>query len=915
MSQQGENISACGHLARRLCGLAWGEAFVQGRTPCTDATANGSVVGPAGDHPDPKHEFVHASGRFWLWLIRRLVYWKPFYGGKMKVTFNWLKQYVEFDWSADELAERLTMLGMEVESMHKRAGEFDGVVVAQVLTKEKHPNADKLTVCRVFDGKTERQIVCGATNFNPGDKVPLILPGYSLPPRPGQPEPVTIKVGKIRGVESHGMMCSELELGLSEDGTGLMILPTDAKVGQPFAEYLGRTASDVIYDLEITPNRPDLNSVIGIAREIAAVTGNKLCLPQVQVEESNVPADALVAVQIEAPELCPRYTARVVQGVTIRPSPAWLRLLLESVGIRSINNVVDATNFVMMETGQPLHAFDYNLIAKDKSGKPTIVVRRAEPGELFVTLDAQQHTLTDQMLLIADPEKGIALAGVMGGQNSEITERTTDVLIESAYFNPTNIRRTSKALGLRTDASYRFERGADIQISGWASLRCAQLILQTAGGKLARGMVDAYPHRFEPVQITLRHRKTDELLGVQIPIEQQVGLLVGLGLTEVSTRWTAGTREATTFSIPSWRVDLKREVDLVEEIERLYGVEKVPPAPPRGGIGSNPFDAVHDQIIEAKRILASLGLDEAQGQTLVSSAECAFYSSELAALANPLSAEMNVLRPSLLPGLLNILKHNVNRKNPDVAVFEIGRVFRRATSQPGEKDSVRSGQSHACRNHVTEQWRLAIALTGRRNPLFWSGEDRDANFDVYDLKGVVEEFLDRFGLRSIVYSKREQQTELFIESASVLLGGKVVLGELGQVQPALAKRYDLRDAVLLAELNLELLLAHRDRAKNFKPLPQFPAVRRDVAMIVPENITHDTVLGVVKLAKPPHLEQVELFDVYRGGAVPAGHKSMAYAFTYRAPDRTLTDAEVNSAHQQVVAALKQKLGAAIREAQ
>ncbi len=833
----------------------------------------------------------------------------------MKVTFNWLRQYVQFDWTPEELAERLTMLGMEVESMHKLAGEFEGVVVAQVLTKEKHPNADKLTVCRVFDGKTERQIVCGATNFNPGDKVPLILPGYSLPPRPGQPEPVTIKVGKIRGVESHGMMCSGLELGLSEDGSGLMILPPDAKVGQPLAEYLGRTVPDVVFDLEITPNRPDLNSVIGIAREIAAVAGSELRLPQLQVEETGQPVEELVAVQIEAPELCHRYTARVIRGVKVGPSPAWLRALLENVGVRSINNVVDATNFVMMEIGQPLHAFDYNLVAKGCDGRPTIVVRRAREGEAFVTLDGQQRTLTEQMLLIADPEKGIALAGVMGGQNSEISDRTTDVLIESAYFNPTNIRRTAKALGLRTDASYRFERGADIEVSPWASLRCAQLILQMAGGKLAKGIVDAYPIRPQPIKVTLRHQKTNELLGIEIQPDHQVNLLTRLGLTEVSTSPPAGAREATTFLVPSWRVDLKREVDLIEEVERLYGVEKVPPAIPRGALGSNPFDAVYDQISQARRILAGLGLDEAQGQTLVSRAQCRFWASELVELSNPLSAEMDVLRPSLLPGLLNILRHNVTRKNPDVALFEIGRVFSRLPpAQAAGPDKKSGARAH---NHagVREQWRVGIALTGRRSPLFWTGEERNANFDIYDLKGFVEEFLERFGLRGAVYTKQAEPSEFFLECASITLGGKVALGALGQLQPGLAKQYDLRDAVLLAELNLELLLAHRDPTRTFRPLPQFPAIRRDVAMIVPEHITHEIVLSVVRQTKPPHLEQVELFDVFRGCSVPPGHKSMAYAFTYRASERTLTDAEVNAIHQQVVTVLKLKLGATIREAQ
>ncbi|MCX7721858.1 MAG: phenylalanine--tRNA ligase subunit beta [Verrucomicrobiae bacterium] len=833
----------------------------------------------------------------------------------MKVTFNWLKQYVEFGWSPEELAERLTMLGMEVESMQKLPGEFDGVVVAQVLTKEKHPNADKLTVCRVFDGKTERQIVCGATNFNTGDKVPLILPGYALPPRPGQTEPVTIKASKIRGIESHGMMCSGLELGLSEDGSGLMILPPDAPVGQPLAEFLGRTPPDVVYDLEITPNRPDLNSVVGIAREIAALTGNKLRMPEVNVVETTVPVETLVSVQIEAPELCPRYTARVIQGVKVGPSPAWLRTLLEKVGIRSINNVVDATNFVMMELGQPLHAFDYNLIARDRTGKPAIVVRRARPGEQFVTLDGQQHTLTDQMLLIADPEKPVALAGIMGGQNSEINERTVDVLIESAYFNPSNIRRTSKALGLRTDASYRFERGADIEISSWASLRCAQLILDTAGGQLAKGVVDVYPLKSERVQITLRHKKTNELLGITIPAEEQVRLLLALGLTEVSTSPAAGTRESTTFAVPSWRIDLKREVDLIEEIERLYGVEKVPPTPPRGAIGSNPFDAVYDQIVEAKRILAGLGLDEAQGQTLVSSAACSLWRSELVELANPLSSEMNALRPSLIPGLLDILRHNVAHKNRDIALFEVGRVFSRTPDAAISAAGDNSATARAARMPFREQWRVAIALTGCRNPVFWSGEDREAKFDTYDLKGLVEEFLERFGLRGITYTRRAEPTELFIESATALLGGKLALGELGQLHPLLARRYDLRDPVLIAELNMELLLAHRDKTKTFKPLPVFPAIRRDVAMIVREEITHDAVLAAIKRAKPPHLEHVELFDVFRGGTVPPGHKSVAYAFTYRAPDRTLTDAEVNSLHQQLVTALKLHLGATIRDTQ
>jgi len=849
----------------------------------------------------------------------------------MKVTLNWLKQYVDFDWSPEQLTERLTMLGLEVEGVHKTGGEFDGIVVAQVITKDKHPNADKLTVCKVNDGQGERQIVCGAQNFQAGDKVPLILPGSTLPPKPGEKEPFTIKVGKIRGVESHGMMCSPQELGLPDQVDGLLILRPDAKVGQPFAEYLGRSGSDVVYDLEITPNRPDWNSVIGIAREIAALTGNKLRMPNLSEggaqrrPDSNANlrdrgtrpsenATDLVSVRLNDLELCPRYTARIVKGVNIGPSPDWLRSTLEKVGIRSISNVVDVTNYVMLEIGQPLHAFDYHLITRgcvrenaanqsqppshDGSHKPTIVVRRAAAGEKFKTLDNQERTLTNEMLLIADEQKGIALAGVMGGQNTEINDQTVDVLIESAYFSPTNIRRTSKALGLRSESSYRFERGADIGICDWASQRCAQLILETAGGQLAEGVVDAYPKPVEPKQITLRHQKANDLLGIHLKPEECEFYLGQLGLKSTGRKArpvdVATESEPVTFQIPTFRVDLKREVDLIEEIGRLHGVDKIPSTPPRGAIGVNAYDATHDVLAEARRILSGLGLSEAQGQTLVSKAESRGSSAELTALANPLSSDMDVLRPSLLPGLIHSLRHNVSHKNYDVALFEIGRVFAQTNGQN------REGR------------RVAIALTGQRALPFWSGPDREAKFDAFDLKGLIEEFFDQFGLRGMSFTRRTDSTALFLESATISLG-KNQIGEFGQLLPALAKKYDLRDAALLAELNLDLLLARRNPAKSFKPLPQFPTIRRDVAMIVPEATTHDAVLQVVRQTKPANLEAVELFDVFRGKHVPEGQKSLAYAFTYRSPEKTLTDAEVNAAHEKIVETFKQQLKATVRE--
>ena len=814
----------------------------------------------------------------------------------MKVTLNWLKQYVDFNWSPEELTERLTMLGLEVEGVQKISGAFDGIVVAQVITRDKHPGADKLSLCRVNDGTGERQIVCGAQNFKAGDKVPLILPGASLPLKAGDKEPFTIKVGKIRGVESHGMLCSHEELGLDPEAIGhkkedgLLILREDAKVGQPFGEYLGRSGSDVVYDLEVTPNRPDLNSAIGIAREIAALTGNTLRVPEIKLATSGGKAAELVSVRIEDSENCPRYTARVIKGVKVRPSPAWLRDTLEKVGIRSISNVVDVTNYVMLEIGQPLHAFDYHLIAKGADGKPTIVVRRAAADEKFKTLDNQERTLTNEMLLIADEQKGIALAGVMGGANTEINNSTVDVLIESAYFKPTNIRRTSKQLALRSESSYRFERGADVGISDWASQRAAQLILETAGGQLAEGVVDVYPSPAQPKELTLHFAHSKDLLGIGISHADQISYLNKLGMETVSQQ----PGEAT-FRMPSWRVDMKREVDLIEEVGRLYGIDKIPSTPPRGALGAHAFDSVYDQIAEARRILTGLGLNEAQGQTLISKAEVrGINETDIVALANPLSSDMDVLRPSLLPGLIHSLRHNVSRKNDDVALFEIGRVFTNV-----------NGQTKENRN-------IAIAITGQRALNFWSGEDRDAKFDAYDLKGLVEEFIEQFGLRGVAFGKRTESTALFLESAAVTLGGKLPLGELGQLLPTLAKKYDLRDAVFLAEFNLDLLLSKRNAAKSFKALPQFPSSRRDVAMIVPEAVTHEAVLSAVKQAKPANLESVELFDVFRGKHVPEGQKSLAYAFTYRASDKTLTDADINSAHEKVLELMKSQLQAELR---
>ncbi len=800
----------------------------------------------------------------------------------MKVTYNWLKEYVDFDWSVEELAERITMLGVEVEGIVGAGGAFEGIVVGEVITRDQHPNADKLSLCKVNDGSRELQIVCGATNFQAGDKVALATVGTVMPVEEGE-KPFVIKEGKIRGETSQGMMCSGSELKLSEDHDGILILPKDAPVGQSFGEHMACAEKDTVFDLEVTPNRPDLNGVMGLAREIAALTGNELKMPPADLSETGPKISELIAIEIKDADLCPRYNARAIRGVNVAPSPAWLSSRLEQVGIRPINNVVDATNYVMMETGQPLHAFDLNLLA-EVEGKRTVVVRRASAGEKFTTLDDQEHELSSDNLLIADCDKGIALAGVMGGLNTEIQNDTQDVLLETAYFTPQNIRATSKGLGLHTDASYRFERGADVGCIDWVGRRAAKLILEVAGGELLAQDVDEYPVQPEAREITLRHSRTDALLGIVIEPAKAVGYLQGLDLELLSQ-----DEGSATFRIPTWRVDLKREVDLIEEVCRVHGVDQIPATPPRGCIGENDFDAQHDSLGQVRDVLTGLGIDEAQGQTLISDEAAALISSDLVRLEYPLASDMNVLRPSLLPGLLDSLRNNLTRQNQNIKLFEVGRTF---AAGPVETRSV------------------ALLLTGTRNAAFWQGEN--AKVDVSDLKGVIEGLLESLGVYGVEFVRREEAGSLFLESAELRMG-KQTIGQMGQLLPTLGKGYEAREAVYLAEMNLDALLQRRTTNKSFKSLPQFPASERDVAMIVDESVTHSDVLGVVKKIKPANLVETQLFDVFRGKNVPEGQKSLAYSFTYRSAEKTLKDKEVNSVHDQLIAALKEQLPATIRD--
>ena len=763
----------------------------------------------------------------------------------MKFTYNWFKQYVEFAWSPQELAEKLTFAGIEVEDVQTLGGKIpEQVVVAQILYSEKHPNADKLSVCRVNDGTGERQIVCGAKNYKVGDKVPLALPGAAMAAG------FTIKVSKLRGVESQGMMCSTEELGLPKGEDGLLILPADAPVGKKFAEYIG--PGDTVFDIEVTPNRPDWLSVIGIAREIAALTGNPLRLPVAEPVAGGSPLPQEVTVRVDAPELCPRYTARLIRGVKIGPSPVWMKQLLEKVGLRSINNVVDVTNYVLMESGHPLHAFDYNLVKGHQ-----VIVRRAENGEQYEAIDDSKHELSSEMLVIADAERTVALAGIMGGKNSEINDATTDVLLEAAYFNPSNIRRTSKRLGLSSDSSYRFERGTDIEGLVWASNRAAALIQQLAGWQIARGMIDALAKPVVKRRVTCRYAQVNRLLGIEVPAETVKKIFVGLGMQIVSegcapSQPTGGRGDdgaspsGVTVEVPTFRVDLEREADLIEEVCRIYGIEKITARMQPSVAQVSEFDADWDLRGRVRQVLNGLGFHEAMNQTMVQEGA--------AKLQNPLTSEMSALRDSLVPGLIQNLRTNVSRHEYNVKLFEIGRVF------------AADGR---------ETWKLALAATGRRETGDWQCTEK---VDYFDLKGALEE-----------------------------LG---VAAEIREIPAAQARKMDLRDAVYVAELDLPALA----RAETqFRELPKFPAVVRDMALIVAESVRHGDVVAAVEKCRSKHLEEVELFDIFCSGQIPTGKKSVAYSLTFRAADRTLTDAEVNAAHDEIKRQLQQALPCEIRE--
>jgi phenylalanyl-tRNA synthetase beta chain len=802
----------------------------------------------------------------------------------MKFSVNWLREFVDLPASIDELSELLTLSGVEIEAIEQRGANIEKIVVAQITASAPHPNADRLTVCQVDDGSGQkRQIVCGATNYKVGDKVPLALPGVTLP------NGLKIRQSKLRGVDSEGMLCSAIELGLGQDAAGLLILSPDAKIGAPITDLF---PADTILDVEITPNRGDLLSHYGLAREIAALVGSSRCDDR-GWRSAPSPAFTQDGVHITALHESPFYSARRIENVKVGPSPEWLRAKIESVGIRSINNVVDITNFVMLELGQPLHAFDADRL------KGGITVRLARDGEKFLALDGKTYSLTPEDLMIADAERAVAIAGVMGGEDTGVTGSTRNVLLESAYFLPTSVRRTARNLNLPSDSSYRFERGVDPMTILPASSRAAQLMREIADGNPAKKIAAAGKVPANPPEVSLGYNKCNQMLGIEIPPKKVDEILERFGLSKAtSTRLDevpagpVGKRKAkkeeSRWKIPSYRRDLQRDVDLVEEIVRSYGVQKIAGTDRSRFTPTSPADISHDLESALRERLAARGLAEARSSKLIPRRQMAFAENAIE-LRNPLSEDHVALRPSLLAGLLGVLERNVRAGAERVAIFELGRVF----LPPSGK----------------EERRLGILLWGALAgaPYWRSLEKRQLDF--IDLKGAIESIA-----ASELSFLRTEHRDLTL--AVEIRSGNSAIGIAGQLASSHAAALDAPGAVLLAELNVDLILGAFADNPVFRELERFPAITRDIAMIVPEKIAHEGIVRVIGEANEPLLESVQLFDLFvgdEGSNVGAGRKSLAYRLTYRDRSRTLTNEEVTAVHAKIRERLQRELGAELRE--
>jgi len=802
----------------------------------------------------------------------------------MKASLNWLREYVDIDLSPEETADVLTMAGIEVESIIRTEKNLDGVVVGRILSIKMHPNADKLSLCQVNTGDDSYSIVCGASNMRVGDKIALALDGALLP------NGINVRKTIIRGELSEGMMCSEQELEVGQDSQGIIILQDDLELGKDIVSALD--LDDYTFELNVTPNRSDCLSMIGIAREIAAITGKALKMPTIEFREEEERVADLISVEVQDAELCPRYSARLIRGVAVGPSPFWMRRRLASVGIRPICNVVDATNYVLMTLGQPLHAFDFDLLSGRK-----IVVKRANHGDTFTSLDGLERTLFSDTLMIFEGEQPIAIGGIMGGLNSEVSEETSNVLIESAYFNPSNIRKTSKKLGLQTESSYRFERNVDPEGVTRALNQAAQLILDICGGEVAKGMIDQYPCPISQKNISLSIDRTNKILGASLEKEKVKRYLKSIELSVKDL--DEGT---VSVGVPPRRMDLSREIDLIEEVARLNGYDNIPITTPRVKITSTKRSSAQVLENKVKDILTSMGYYEVVNYSFISPGSITKMNlnpdhpfHNFVRIKNPLSEEQSIMRTTLIPGLLKTMKTNVYNKSLDLKLFEIGTVFhlRKEEKLPQEKKM------------------LSALVTGLRYGESWSFSQEEVDF--YDMKGSLENLFTGLEIMEVNLLSTGDIPYLHPGKTVILEIGDTKIGAFGEVRPDVLEGYNLSKAAYIFEIDFDLLVKHTFGNKKIKPISKYPPVYRDIALILDDDFeckkVHDAILDL----NDKLIEDVQVFDVFRGEPIAQGKKSLAYRIKYQSYERTLTDEEVNRAHRKVVSDLEDRVGARIRD--